>query len=246
MKTRVIISLMLIVISCNSYADYRKGVEAFKDRDLYLALKYWEDGAKNDEKRSLYELGILYLSGKHVDKDKPKSIDYLIRSSELGFGDATYALFTIYLANGANLADTISLLDKASKQGSKKAQWDYKFLEINLGGKRKLTEVLKEQNDIVSTSSLGFISNENFVENGESIFNTACFACHGTGAAGAPKIGDKWAWENRIEKGTKSLYLNALNGFTGETGVMPAKGGVVSLSDEDVKNAVLYMVSKIQ
>ncbi len=79
---------------------------------------------------------------------------------------------------------------------------------------------------------------------GQKTFQSACFACHGTGAAGAPMIGHKDAWAPRIAKGIATLEKHALHGFKGKKGVMPAKGGRSDLSDADVKAAVAYMVSK--
>lgn len=76
-------------------------------------------------------------------------------------------------------------------------------------------------------------------------FQQACFACHGTGAAGAPKLGDKGAWGPRIAKGKPTLYEHALKGFQGKSGVMPPKGGS-QLSDDAVKAVVDYMVSQAQ
>ena len=77
---------------------------------------------------------------------------------------------------------------------------------------------------------------------GKSTYTAACFACHGTGAAGAPKVGDKAAWGDRLAKGIDTLKANAINGYTGESGVMPAKGGNPALSDEAVDAAVIYMI----
>ncbi len=70
-------------------------------------------------------------------------------------------------------------------------------------------------------------------------FQSVCFACHGTGAAGAPKFGDKAAWKSRIAQGTSTLYQHALNGFKG----MPAKGGRGDLSNKTVQAVVDYMVA---
>jgi cytochrome c5 len=81
---------------------------------------------------------------------------------------------------------------------------------------------------------------------GEQIYNTACFICHNEAVAGAPKLGDKDSWAPRIEKGMETLFTHSLQGFQGETGVMPPKGGQTHLPDEDVKAAVAYMVSQVK
>ncbi|HSO08207.1 MAG TPA: c-type cytochrome [Pelomicrobium sp.] len=75
---------------------------------------------------------------------------------------------------------------------------------------------------------------------GEAVYNKACVACHATGAAGAPKQGDKAAWAPRIAQGKDALYTAAIKG----KGVMPPKGGATSLSDAEVKAAVDFMVAK--
>jgi cytochrome c5 len=81
-------------------------------------------------------------------------------------------------------------------------------------------------------------------EQGESIYKSKCIACHGPGIAGAPKLGDKAVWAPRIAQGDAVLNQHAIKGFKGKTGVMPAKGGFVSLSDEEISFAVQYMVSQ--
>lgn len=77
---------------------------------------------------------------------------------------------------------------------------------------------------------------------GAAVYNGNCAACHATGVAGSPKFGDKAAWAGRVTKDKETLYGHALNGFQGETGVMPPKGGFMNLSDDEVKSAVDYMV----
>lgn len=75
---------------------------------------------------------------------------------------------------------------------------------------------------------------------GQQVYQAACFACHGTGAAGAPLLGDKAAWGPRIAQGMDTLLTHATNGFKG----MPPKGGRMDLSDGDVKDAIAYMVDQ--
>jgi len=77
---------------------------------------------------------------------------------------------------------------------------------------------------------------------GKAVYGAACFVCHGTGAAGAPKLGDKAAWAPRIAQGMDALVNNALHGKN----AMPPKGGRMDLADDDVRAAVAYLVSEAE
>ena len=79
-------------------------------------------------------------------------------------------------------------------------------------------------------------------KSGAEVFEQVCSACHGAGIAGAPKAGDKAAWDPRIAKGKDTLYDHALHGFQGSSGVMPAKGGRSDIPDDLIKQAVDHMV----
>ena len=79
---------------------------------------------------------------------------------------------------------------------------------------------------------------------GEEVYTSSCAACHDAGIAGAPKTGDAAAWSARIAQGNDTLYSHAIQGYQGSAGFMPAKGGNAALSDDNVKAAVDYMVSK--
>jgi cytochrome c5 len=65
-----------------------------------------------------------------------------------------------------------------------------------------------------------------------------------TGAADAPKIGDKAAWADRISQGTDALVNSAINGIPGTA--MLARGTCNACSDDDLKLAVDYMISQSQ
>jgi cytochrome c5 len=73
---------------------------------------------------------------------------------------------------------------------------------------------------------------------GKDVYEQVCSKCHRTGLNGAPKAGNKTAWEPRVKAGLESLYHSALNGKN----EMPAKGGKERLSDDEVKSAVEYLV----
>ena len=84
------------------------------------------------------------------------------------------------------------------------------------------------------------------VLSGPQVFNEACYLCHSPpGVPGAPVVGDSAQWEPRIAKGVEVLRDHALNGFQGEAGFMPAKGGRVDLSDAEVLSAVDYMLAQV-
>jgi cytochrome c5 len=80
-------------------------------------------------------------------------------------------------------------------------------------------------------------------KDGQGVYAAACKACHDAGLAGAPKTGDRAAWGPRLAQGKATLYKHAIEGFTGETGVMPAKGARTDLSDELIRQSVDYMAA---
>jgi cytochrome c5 len=100
---------------------------------------------------------------------------------------------------------------------------------------------------MIVAASVGLIAVASGAQaSGEQVFQQTCAACHTTGAAGAPKVGDKAAWKDRVAKGKDTLYKHALHGFKGDKGFMPPKGGRADLSDDAVKSAVDYMVAQVK
>jgi len=79
---------------------------------------------------------------------------------------------------------------------------------------------------------------------GQQVYQASCVVCHGAGIAGAPKLDDKGQWAARIAKGVETLYASAVNGIQGSAGVMPARGGNPTLSNDEVRAAVDYMVAR--
>ena len=76
-------------------------------------------------------------------------------------------------------------------------------------------------------------------KSGEEVYKSVCTACHSSGAAGAPKLGDKSDWAPRLKTGQKTLLNSALKG----KGAMPPRGGADS-SDLEVERAVVYMANQ--
>ena len=81
---------------------------------------------------------------------------------------------------------------------------------------------------------------------GPQVYNSACLACHAAGVGGAPIVGDAAAWQARIAQGMETLTKHAIEGYSGSAGYMPAKGGRMDLSDDEVAAAVEYMAAESQ
>lgn len=108
-------------------------------------------------------------------------------------------------------------------------------------GKISVGEVAK--NAPAPASTAGAASSETV--SGKATYESSCTACHAAGVAGAPKYGDNAAWAPRVAQGTDVLYDHAINGFKGNSGFMPARGGA-DLSDAAVKAAVDYMLEAVK
>jgi cytochrome c5 len=77
---------------------------------------------------------------------------------------------------------------------------------------------------------------------GQQVYNNLCTVCHTSGMFGAPKLGEKTVWKTRFARGgMDTLIEHSINGYNS----MPAKGGDTSLSDEEVKNAVAFIISSM-
>ena len=73
-----------------------------------------------------------------------------------------------------------------------------------------------------------------------AVYQRNCMACHTTGAAGAPQLGDQDAWDTRVEKGMDAVMQNVINGI----GAMPARGLCMDCSDEQLRAIVDYIISQ--
>jgi len=81
---------------------------------------------------------------------------------------------------------------------------------------------------------------QNAERSGKEVVDAVCIACHGTGANGAPKIGDKKAWSKLASRGLGGLSQTALKGIR----KMPPHGGNLALTDTEVERAITYMVNQ--
>jgi cytochrome c5 len=78
--------------------------------------------------------------------------------------------------------------------------------------------------------------------NAEATYMQSCFACHNSGAGGAPKLDNPDEWNSRMEKGMEGMMANVINGVN----AMPAKGLCFNCTTEDLQAIVEYMYSSSQ
>ena len=110
----------------------------------------------------------------------------------------------------------------------------------------------EDDNDLVTPAGAEAASppsNEEVMENAlvqeemfdaEGAYQQSCFACHASGAAGAPILGDMEAWDSRMEKGMDAVMNNVINGVN----AMPAKGMCMDCSEADLRAIVDYMITQ--
>ena len=90
---------------------------------------------------------------------------------------------------------------------------------------------------MMGAASTGLAQDE---RSGKEVYSSNCTACHDTGAAGAPKIGEAASWGDRLDKGKETLYENAINGIR----AMPPMGTCSDCSKAEIRAAVDYMVKQ--
>jgi len=93
----------------------------------------------------------------------------------------------------------------------------------------------------LSASSLLATSALAGIDEGKTTYDTLCGGCHGTGALNAPVLGNAEQWKDRVAQGISVVEQNAIKGLK----MMPPKGGNPSLSDEQIIDAVAYMLSAL-
>lgn len=73
----------------------------------------------------------------------------------------------------------------------------------------------------------------------KQLYTGACLACHASGVANAPKLGDSEAWKVRLANGLDALVDSAIAG----KGAMPPNGGS-AYSPEQIRQVVDYILAE--
>lgn len=85
------------------------------------------------------------------------------------------------------------------------------------------------------------VSGEPDLGAGEKTYGRYCFSCHAAGVAGSPKLGSAEDWAPRTAKGLDMLVASTIKGIAPG---MPARGLCSNCSDDELRNAVAWMISQ--
>jgi cytochrome c5 len=115
-----------------------------------------------------------------------------------------------------------------------------KALELTANQEKQVAERIAPEGHVSMAGQVALASaaGAGAARSGSDIYATNCVACHSSGVAGAPILGDVAAWTERLTKGVETVYANAINGI----GAMPARGTCMDCSDDDVIAAIDHIL----
>ena len=117
-----------------------------------------------------------------------------------------------------------------------------KALELTANQEQKVAERIAPEGHVSMAGQVASVSSSSAsagaARSGSDIYASNCIACHSSGVAGAPILGDVAAWTARLTKGVETVYTNAINGI----GAMPARGTCMDCSDDEVIAAIDHIL----
>lgn len=172
-----------------------------------------------------------------TDSEMELAVSHMIKQAGIELVASSAAMTTPAVTNESM---EVEVKTTTPSEAEEKSAMESKAKETKDAVVKKLVAVNTATMDSIATSAATVsATTETDHSAGEAIYKNSCFACHDSGVANSPKIGDKVAWTARIAMGDDTLYKSAIKG----KGAMPAKGGNTSISDADVKAAVDYMTA---
>ncbi len=104
------------------------------------------------------------------------------------------------------------------------------------------TPAKKETPPPTTEKKVEYVAN---VENGKAVFDKICMACHLTGVAGAAPLTNVQRWNDNRAKGMEVLHQSVINGVPqGQYGVMPPRGTCPDCTDQDLYDAIAWMLQE--
>ncbi len=231
--TIALICCSTLFAACDNSNDSAKGEGSMLDKATSLASDV-ADSAKDATGGALDSAK--NMAGNAVDSAK---------ESAVGAIDAAKDAAVDAVASGKDLKEAAVEGASAAVDSAKESMSG--AIEGAVDAGKDMTSAVTDKTSEVVASASGAVSEltSSSAAEGESIYKAKCSACHNTGVAGAPKLVEKDAWTARIAQGNEVMTKHAIEGFKGETGFMPPKGGFMTLSDDEIAAAVEYMVSQV-
>ncbi len=119
--------ILLSLLSAPAYADFRDGLEAYRDGDYKVAFEAWLPLAKSGDAKSQNNLGILYRKGRGVSKNAEKAFEWYERAAKQGFAKAQYNLALLYKSGQGvtrDLAKSVRWIELSARNGYARAQYE--------------------------------------------------------------------------------------------------------------------------
>lgn len=110
--------------------------------------------------------------------------------------------------------------------------------QLTVAQEQAVAERIAPEGHVVKAGQVVAVAASGAARSGSDIYASNCLACHASGVAGAPILGDVAAWTNRLSKGIETVYTNAINGIN----MMPARGTCSTCSDDEVIAAIDYIL----
>ncbi len=174
------------------WADVRAGVSAYKRGDYAVALREFRTDAETGDRRAQYNLGVLFMSGRGVEKSKEKAAEWYLKAAEQGLPAAQHGLAILYYRGqgvAQNHLEAAKWFRKAADKGMANAQFNLGVMYFNAEGVEKnLTEVVKW---------ISLSAGQNFAD---AQYWLGIMYENGVGLASNPKEALKW-FQLAAEKG---------------------------------------------
>lgn len=241
----LLLLLLLVASCCVSASTSEEAIGAFQARRFPEAVRLWELDADQGNSESQFQLGVLFSTGKYVARDIERAKSYLRLAVAASHREAAYALAAIYASSDpAQPDEVIRLLSLAERLGDEDASASLLLIKQGLPQQHalRLARAAEKQDALLSPRfSPTLDTSSAAIAAGAQIAKRTCNACHTTGAAGAPLVGNPSNWKRRNGDAT-AIAERIVRGFK----ACPPRGGDHTLTDDQVRSAVLYMLRQIR
>jgi len=110
-------------------SDYQLGLEAFSDGNFERAANLWLADAYNGSMEAQFNVGVLYIEGKGVTRNRVEAAFWFEKAAEQGHPEAQYNLGHLILED----QDDITLITEGIDWWRQSAEQDFAIAQYNYG-----------------------------------------------------------------------------------------------------------------